>query len=245
MERSRRAATDELIFVAGNPGHTDRLNTVAHLEFLRDVGFPARRWTAVPPRGAAEAFSERSHENARRAEDELFGMQNSRKARLGGLAGLQDPQIMDARRQRTKQLCATRSRNDAEAARRRRRLGRGGRRDRSAAGHPTSRITLLEDGTAFDSQLFDIARTLVRLADENAKPNAERLREYRESNRDSLEQELFSDAPIYDDLETLKLADSLDAAAGTLGADDPLVRAKCWTASRRASGPPSWCTERS
>jgi len=55
---------------------------------------------------------------------------------------------------------------------------------------------------AFNSDLFDIAIKLVRLADETAKPNAERLREYSEAGLDSLKLQLFSDAPIYDDLET-------------------------------------------
>ena len=68
---------------------------------------------------------------------------------------------------------------------------------------------LLEQRSAFHSQLFGIARTLVRLAEESAKPNADRLREYRESNLESLKFELFSEAPIYDDLETMLLADSL------------------------------------
>ena len=68
---------------------------------------------------------------------------------------------------------------------------------------------LLEQGQAFQSTAFGIARTLVRLAAETAKPNADRLREYRESNLESLKQGLFSKAPIYDDLETAKLADSL------------------------------------
>ena len=51
--------------------------------------------------------------------------------------------------------------------------------------------------------------TLVRLAEESAKPNSERLREYSEAGLDSLKLELFSEAPIYDDFETVKLADSL------------------------------------
>ena len=68
---------------------------------------------------------------------------------------------------------------------------------------------MLEQGQAFHCTLFGIARTLVRLADETAKPNADRLREYRESNLESLKQGLFSEAPIYDDLETAMLADSL------------------------------------
>ena len=64
----------------------------------------------------------------------------------------------------------------------------------------------------------------MRLAEESAKPNAERLREYRESNLESLKQELFSEAPIYDDLETLKLADSLSMFVEIAGADNPLVQ---------------------
>ena len=68
---------------------------------------------------------------------------------------------------------------------------------------------MLEGAQAFNSQLFSIARTLVRMAEELAKPNADRLRDFRDSNLESLREGLFSTAPIYDDLETLLLADSL------------------------------------
>ena len=71
---------------------------------------------------------------------------------------------------------------------------------------------LYERGTAFNSELFVIARMLVRLADESAKPNADRLREYAEAGLDSLKLQLFSEAPIYPDLETVKLADSLSCS---------------------------------
>ena len=83
---------------------------------------------------------------------------------------------------------------------------------------------MLERGLAFNTHLFGFARTLVRLAEENGKPNAERLREYRESNRASLEQALFSPAPLYDRFETAKLADSLTMYMELKGADDELVR---------------------
>ena len=83
---------------------------------------------------------------------------------------------------------------------------------------------LVEQGAAFNSQLFFIARSLLRMAEETAKPNAQRLREYRESNLDSLRQELFSEAPIYDELEIVKLNDSLMMLAEMLGADSEMVR---------------------
>src|SRR5262249_5034347 len=82
----------------------------------------------------------------------------------------------------------------------------------------------LSTGRAFNSKLFAIARALVRLADESEKPNAERLREFRESNLESLKQQLFSTAPIYEDFEAVKLADSLGLLDEMLGGNDPLVQ---------------------
>src|SRR5262249_50073549 len=59
--------------------------------------------------------------------------------------------------------------------------------------------------------------------EEKTKPNAERLREYRESNLESLKQQLYSEAPIYQDLEIAELGDSLAHWMETIGANDPLV----------------------
>ena len=59
-----------------------------------------------------KTYSDRSLENARRAQDDLFSYQNSRKARLGGLAGLQDPAIMERRSRPRSSSCGRRSSND-------------------------------------------------------------------------------------------------------------------------------------
>ncbi len=82
---------------------------------------------------------------------------------------------------------------------------------------------LYERGTAFNCELYQIARALVRLAEESTKPNPERLREYAEAGLESLKQQLFSEAPIYSDLETVKLADSLGYLIEQAGADNPFV----------------------
>src|SRR5205823_9405325 len=86
-----------------------------------------------------------------------------------------------------------------------------------------ARYNLLERRGNLCSDLFGYAKELVRLADEKAKPNAERLREFRESEMKSLLLGLYSTAPIYDALEIERLTSGLTALANTLGADDPTV----------------------
>ncbi len=219
---SKRGAEDkELVFVAGNPGHTDRLNTVDHLEFLRDRTFPSTLNRLRRQEVLLLTFSSRGQENARRAQDDLFGVQNSRKARAGGLAGLQDPKLMEQKRAAETRLRDQINRDSNLA------FARPAWDEVSAAlkvlGDIHAEYVYLEHGEGFHSELFHIARLLVRMAEESAKPNADRLREYRESNRESLEQSLYSTAPIYSDLETVTLADSLAAFMERFGAAHPLV----------------------
>jgi hypothetical protein len=204
---SKAGAKDgELIFVAGHPGRTSRLNTVAHLEFIRDRQFPSVLNTIRRREVLLKTYSDEGLENARRAEDELFGYQNSRKARLGGLAGLQDPSIMEQKQNDEKALRDFVAKNPKL-------------KDAAKAWEDVARAMTVWDemyqmhgllrGAAFNTTLFSIARDLVRLADESTRPNAERLPEYSQAGLESLKQQLFSEAPIYKDLETVKLGDSL------------------------------------
>jgi len=217
------AGDNELIFVSGHPGRTDRLNTVAHLEFLRDLVYPRTLSRLYRREVLLSTYSERSRENARRARDELFGYQNSRKARVGGLQGLQDPAIMGQKQADEKTLRAAIDRDPKLKA------TCGGAWDGVNGALRAWRpiypsMILLEQGSAFNSEYFMLARTLVRLAEESKRHNAQRLREYRESNIESLKQMLFSEAPIYDDLDTVKLADSLSMFMEMAGADNKLVK---------------------
>src|SRR5437879_1891182 len=72
--------------------------------------------------------------------------------------------------------------------------------------------------------LFKYARLLTRAIDERAKPNGERIPAFRDSAKESLELELFSTEPVYDDYEILRLTDSLTDFASKFGATDPLVQ---------------------
>ena len=68
------AAEGDLIFVSGNPGHTDRLDTVANLEYQRDRTLPQGLDWLRRREILLETWSARSTENARRAKQELFGL---------------------------------------------------------------------------------------------------------------------------------------------------------------------------
>jgi hypothetical protein len=87
-------ADQELVFVSGHPGRTDRLRTVAELEHLRDVEYPRTLERIKRNEVLLSAFGARSAENARRARGDLFSAGNTRKVREGALAGLQDPKFM-------------------------------------------------------------------------------------------------------------------------------------------------------
>lgn len=215
------AKEGELIFVAGHPGKTDRQNTVAHLEYMRDRQFPTMMNMLRRREVMLKNYAERSDKNAQEAQDELFGVQNSRKARLGGLAGLQDPKVMSAKRaaeEKLRQAISKDSKN-ADAAKAYEAIDQAFEKFLP----DVIEFNLLEQHAAFNTQLFNIALELVRLADELPKPNADRLREYRESGLASLEQELFSPAPIYDSLEITKLADSLGFYLEMRGGEGPVT----------------------
>jgi hypothetical protein len=152
----------------------------------------------------------------------LFGVQNSRKARDGRLAGLQDPKLMAAKHAAETQLrqAAASQPELKESLEAWDKIEQAKKVIQANA----KEYTLIEGGQGFNSTLFTIARQITRSLAERGKPNGERLREYRDSNRESLELALFSEEPLYDDFEQLKLGDSLAWLAEQLGWDHPIVQ---------------------
>ncbi len=148
-------------------------------------------------------------EQTRRGHDELFGIQNSRKAYTGMLAGLQDPSFMAAKKELEMKMQKQAGNNDAW---------------QTIADVQQERIKLLNREGSLRSRVYSIAEDLVLMAAEDRKASDERLREFSDSNRESFEQELFSPAPLYEDLERLQLADELSRFTEKRGGDDELVQ---------------------
>ena len=218
-------AAGDLVFVSGHPGHTDRADTLRELLAMRDRQIPFSLATLNRLEVMLDAYADEGPEERRQAMGDLFGVQNSRKAREGILAGLLDPQFIAKKRASEEKLRGLVAKRAAGAAG----ASRPSPFDRielveKEIADVALRHNLLEGAVGFNSQYFANARTILRAAAEAAKPSGERLREYRDSNRESLELSLFSDEPVYDAFEIVKLADSLTCLATSLGPDDPLVQ---------------------
>ena len=218
-------AAGDLVFVSGHPGHTDRADTLPELLAMRDRQIPFSLAMLNRLEVMLDAYADEGLEERRQAMGDLFGVQNGRKAREGILAGLLDPKFITRKRaseEKLRELVAKRAAGAAGASRPSP-FDRIEQAEKEIAA-VALRHNLLEGAVGFNSQYFGTARTLLRAAAEAAKPSGERLREFRDSNRESLELALFSDEPVYDAFEIVKLADSLTFLATSLGPEDPLVQ---------------------
>ena len=212
----------ELVFVAGHPGRTDRLNTVASLEYLRDVRFPFL--LDLPEEEGSPPAGIRAHQPRGGPPVEGGALQRPEQPQGAGRrpGGTARRGVHEAEGRRPRPSSAPGSRRPASRAISATRPGTGSPRPRrrprgSSSPGPTSNAAGRSTRPSSTSPA-----TLVRLAEESTKPNAERLKEYRESGLKSLELELFSPAPIYPEFEEAKLAHSLAEWKKAMP-DDPLV----------------------
>ena len=223
LQWSRTGVKDnDLIFVSGHPGNTGRLLTMAQLEFLRDVQYPAALKLYARRIALLQSFSKESEENARIAKENIFGLQNSQKAVTGYQSGLLDKSIMDSKAADEAKLRAAFKADPKNA-------GAADPWDEISQAIKTQQsiypnLTYLERMRGFSSGLAQTARILVRAAAEKPKPNQDRMREFRDSNLASLEQQLFSTEPVYKNLDTILLGDSLSEMQDALGKDNPDVQ---------------------
>lgn len=208
----------QLVFVAGNPGSTSRLDTFEQLEGERDLDHPDILLMLSEFRGRLIRFSAESPENARVAESTLFGTENSYKALKGRFEALLDPKLMATKKAADADL-KTKVKADAKLA--------------ADIGDPWSDLakiekerpnlqgefSWLEARAGFRSVLFGYARGLVRAAEEREKPNGERLREYGESRLPLLKKNILDARPVYPTLEQLCLEFWLSKLRENLTAD--------------------------
>jgi len=221
----------ELVFTSGNPGGTERDDTIAQLQALRYPVFPDLLQVFGHMQGLLEAFSAESASNARIARGDLFFIDNAIKSFDGQLAALNDPQAFA---RKAAEEAALRAKVHADPA-----LAKyDGAWDQVAAAQTRFNgmflpylMLVVQNGEGFVSRLYDIAFPIVLGAYERTLPETQRFEEYRSASLPLLEQQLFSPAPVYPDYDKLRLTSSLTLMRDLMGSDAPIVKALFATAS--------------
>jgi hypothetical protein len=211
----------DVTFVSGNPGRTSREKTLAQLDDERDFRLPRNMNFASELRGYLTEYQHRGAEQKRHSDQMLFGIENWLKAMKGQHGALADPAFhaqLAAREQALRDQVAARPELEREY---------GGTWDRVAAlvrraQALSTPYRVLEGGP--ESQLFDIARNLLRHGEEIAKPNGERLKEFADARLPQLRQSVLARKPIYDEFEIATLGWSLTKMREELGPDHPVTR---------------------
>ena len=211
-------AVNQLVFVAGNPGSTARLETRAQLEFDRDLPLPITLMRASELRGRLIQFGTVNPGNQRIVQAPLNILQNAIKVRRKELDALNDDALL-ADKTDLEQKLRTSAR--IEGTDPWREIESASARERALY----LRYTFLEGGAGFNSGLYRDALILVRGTAERAKRNTDRLREYTDTALPAIQRDLYARVPVYPELELITLSFSLARAREWLGPDYPLVRA--------------------
>lgn len=211
------------VFIAGNPGGTERQLTVAQLETARDLALPVGQLQRSELRGRLLQFAGESAENRRIATDPLFGVENAFKSNYGHQLALADPEVMATRRAAEAELRAQVAARPALAAQ---------------IGDPWAEIVALqgpfqnqflayrqlETAAGSGSLLFEYARDIVRGARELPRESSQRLPEFADSRLPLLQRYLLEARPVDAPLERIFLEAWLAKTREYLTADSPVTQ---------------------
>jgi hypothetical protein len=216
------AADGELVFVTGHPGRTDRLNTVAQLEYARDLGLPLYLKVAAKKRADYYSYSKLGTEQERRSKDRIFGIENAIKAVTGEYEGLLEPALIASLKGAEDSLRRSVAESSDEATK----AAKDSWDKIAAATKKAGERRLQSTYRAYGAtKVAGLANTIVHYVSEVAKPNDKRYEEFRDSSLESLKFRLFSPAPMYPDMEEYFLARALEDAVKELGPNDEFVLA--------------------
>jgi len=213
------AGDKELVFVTGHPGATERLETLAQLEAVRDVFEPATIKLLKHRIGVLERYSAQGPEQARQAASMIFGLANSLKAAEGRYQGLLDKNVMAGKQKDEEDFKAKVMANPEWRA-------AYGNAWSAIAEAEKKELTRIQERLyrALDSQLATLAMSIVQYVAEVKKPDAERLPGYHEAQLESLRFRMFSPAPIYTGMEIARITGALELDLSEMGPNDPSLK---------------------
>jgi hypothetical protein len=184
------AKEGDVVFTIGNPGSTNRLNTVAQLEYYRDAFYPFIAYQYNLLTGIYAKLMEEYPDKADEYEVEMLKYSNYYKAYTGMLDGLRDPVLMQKKRDFEKQFKEA-VQSNAELNSKYGFLWDKLDKNRSEFKEFSDELFLLFFNPSYTSQYFDIALDVIDLAIELRLPEDQRSDIYKEGELQDRMDNLF------------------------------------------------------
>ncbi len=221
LQWSEKGADDgELVFVSGNPGSTERLSTIAQLEFLRDYQLPIILKSLNRRIEMLKQYSLRGKEETRQAASLIFGMENSLKANQGEYKGLLDKNIFEKKQKEEKDFLALIANNPEWQ----KEFGGAWEAIAEASKKQSANFKPMIFRNLRGSRMAQLALMTVQYVAEVTKPDGERLEGFHDAQLETFKFNLFSPAPVYPQLEEFRMTDGFKETIEELGAEDPFVK---------------------
>ena len=216
---AKGASDEELVFVSGHPGTTQRLDTVAQLVYQRDVELPTLLRIYHARLTVLRNYSAQGEEQAREAGSRIFDFENAVKAINGDYVGLKDPAVMGTKEKQEADFRAKVMANPQWKA------AWGGAWDATAEAEKKAGTRVKDQYFhGLDSGLANLATSIVQYVAEVKKPDGDRLPGFHDAELDSLRFQLYSPAPIYPQMEIARMTGALQLDVEGAGKDDPFVK---------------------
>lgn len=216
------AAAGEPVFVVGNPGNTDRLNTVAQLEYARDVQYPRTLSLLTNLSEMYKGMLKKDPSRRLELQDMIFSFDNSIKAYGGILDGLRSPVLIQRKKDFEKTFRASVD-ADPELKAKYGNLWDKIADSRKQLSEISNKSFALSMNRLSTPQYYFIADEVIAIAENLKLPESERDDLYVGEELDNTLATLFPEG--FDaDMANLLLEKKIDALYLYLGADDPLVK---------------------
>lgn len=215
------AEEGEPVFVVGNPGRTNRLNTVAQLEYMRDVQYPR---TLDMLNALVKIYTKivaSNPPNKDEMQDRLFSFENSQKAYTGMLKGLRDPMLMQRKIDFEKNF---KDAVNSKPALKNQYTDLWDKltETRSEVRTFANEFTTFQLNPLVSSKYFFIAQGLIKAAEQLKLPEDERLPEYQGEDLEATIAELFPE-DLDEEMEKMILELQVNGMVQYVGNSHPVV----------------------
>ena len=210
---------NELLFVSGHPGSTDRQKTVSEILFLRDHSFPEYLKILNEKIAFMKEYSSRGKEEERRARGSILGMENSIKAIKGEHNALLDNNIIKKIEQ-NENLLKDFVNNNSHLHIKYNNIWNNIKNVKDKM-IERKKETYYQK---FSGQLPSIALTIIQYDMELDKPNSERFEEFRDSSLETMRLHFLTSAPVYKDKDIFTLSKGLMISKKELGDENLFIK---------------------